>query len=153
LLPDDRYRIYLVIGRGKGREPERFLVRELYVREGKPVDREEAQPKTTRPATAAGASDEAGSNADAASAASEMPAAEPVPALPAGDAGGPGPETSIESPPQDSRQVQGSALLPAGALLGAATALWHTQVDEAIEKHGQRLRSKAARFLRRRSPK
>jgi autotransporter-associated beta strand protein len=49
-LPDDRYRVYLVVEHGQGRTSEEFLVREMYVREGRPVDRDERLPRTAPPA-------------------------------------------------------------------------------------------------------
>jgi autotransporter-associated beta strand protein len=48
-LPDDRYRVYLIVEHGQGRTSEEFLVRELYVREGRPVDRAASQPETAQP--------------------------------------------------------------------------------------------------------
>jgi hypothetical protein len=118
-LPDDRYRIYLIVEHGQGRTSEEFLVRELYVREGRPVDRETRQPETAQPA----ADDDA--------------------------PGKPQPDGNDGKAQDAAEETGSAASMPAGAAAVAGAALWQTRVDRAIARHAHRLPSKAIRLYRR----
>jgi hypothetical protein len=118
-LPDDRYRVYLIVEHGQGRTSEEFLVRELYVREGRPVDRAAGQPETARPA----ADDDA-------------------PGKPQADPN----DGKTHDAAEDSGSA---ASVPAGAAAVAGAAVWQARVDRAIARHAHRLPSKAIRLYRR----
>jgi autotransporter-associated beta strand protein len=173
-LPDDRYRVYLVIKHGKERSAEEFMVRELYVREGKPVDRDESQQKTKRPAAgdpvpgetqvepkAEDAMSAPGNANSGAAGTAPAPAAGTAPAASNVDGTAPAPVTPLpdsaaseagDGAGLDDQQQDG--LLPAGVVAGSAAALWQSRVAEAIARHAPRLPSKAVRLCRRkRTPK
>ena len=117
-LPDDRYRVYLVIEHGQGRSSEEFLVRELYVREGKPVDRDPQQPQPPSPT----AEETSG----------ESPA-EPSDEEEQG-------ATEQHGPSQDGRMSVGA--------IAVGSALWQARVDQAIAKYAKRVPNKAVRLCR-----
>ncbi len=117
-LPDDRYRVYLVIEHGQGRSSEEFLVRELYVREGKPVDRDPQQPQPPIP-TAEETSGES-------------------PAEPSDDEEQGA--TEQHGPSQDGRMSIGA--------IAVGSALWQARVDRAIAKYAKRVPNKAIRLCR-----
>jgi hypothetical protein len=128
-LPDDRYRIYLVMGDWEqGMAVERRLVREIFVVDGKPVELEEVLPGEPSWESAA-----------------------PLPP--------PGGETDPGGRVLESGGADSGGEVPAGGAAAAAAfdpaaavfaVLWQSRVDQAIASHWRQLRPKSARRCRRR---
>lgn len=140
-LPDDRYRIYLVIQGGERQLAEARLVRDLAVRHGKPWERNVAAPPADLSSPAARTAREPPGVAspgrptpppDAPATETPLKAASPRGTGPTGEAG-----------------TRGAAWLPAGLAVGSTAALCPTRVDEAIVRCSRRLLTKAARLVRR----
>ena len=140
-LPDDRYRIYLIIQGGEQRMLEERLVRDVAVHDGRPLERSEAPPvpKAVAPLPKAGGQSPGipGPGAQA-----------PLPGTPAAEA----PQSSTSSGGgdlDDARAAASAAWLPAGLAAGSTVGLWPTRVDQAVVRYSRQLLTKAARLVRR----
>ena len=162
-LPDDRYAVYLIIVRGTHKE--KYLVREFFVRDGKPVERDEIRQRTDYSSDPSGGEGEErgatntpspqmqGERATTLRTDDSRPpnarhgSEDLAPALPGSGAADDAP-ASVELGEGQSLPNAGLVAPSMGGSL--AMVIWHKRVDEAIEKHSNRLRTKAERRYRRR---
>ncbi|MCY2986748.1 MAG: autotransporter-associated beta strand repeat-containing protein, partial [Planctomycetota bacterium] len=163
-LPDDHYRIYLSIGHGKEGDRDKFLVRDVYLREGKPIEREETESE----AASSFSGDDGKASPDHAQ--PEMQENPPPETIENPTQSGSKPELTPTAPANSGvrvpmlrssgqtdpalspnqelgdGQLVGGVLLPTGVVAGSAAGAWPARLDEAVEKHSRRL---LARLYRR----